>query len=351
MRALIIKTSALGDIVQTFPVVEYLKARQGVDEIGWVVEASAGSLVRAHPLIDRVIEVDTHRIRSIFPSVTFVRECRQQRSLVRESSWDVLFDFQGNIKSGLVTWCARAKTKVGYGIHSVPEWPNILATNKRLEPPSGLSARESYLALAKAFFEDTRPFQASGVELRLTQSQERALSNELARWPKSMPVWIISGGSAWPNKMCRAETMVQVLRYLRDAYGPYFIFVAGTGEELRTAGYLAEEFLQSSHVLYRPDLPVLQRMMGHAGAVLAVDSLILHLAGTTKTPAFGFFGPSRAYRYAPPGAGHFQGQCPKNITFDHRCPHLRTCESGACLKDADVDDLTRAIRHWQEEIL
>ena len=122
MRALIIKTSALGDIVQTFPVVEYLKTRQGVDEIGWVVEASASSLVRAHPLVDTVVEVDTHRIRSIFPSVTFFREFRQQRAHIRDTSWDLLFDLQGNIKSGLVTWCARAKTKVGYGIHSVPEW-------------------------------------------------------------------------------------------------------------------------------------------------------------------------------------------------------------------------------------
>ena len=351
MRALIIKTSALGDIVQTFPVVEYLKTRQGVDEIGWVVEASAGSLVRAHPLVDTVVEIDTHRIRSIFPSVTFLREFRQQRAHIRDTSWDLLFDLQGNIKSGLVTWCARAKTKVGYGIHSVPEWPNILTTNKRLEPPSGLSARESYLAIVKNFFGDSLPFQASGIDLKLTVNQERTLSNELVRWPRHMPVWIIAGGSAWPNKMCRAETMVQVLRYVRDAYGPYFVFVAGTGEELRTAGYLAEEFVQSSHVLYRPDLPALQRMMGHAAAVLAVDSLILHLAGTTKTPTFGFFGPSRAYRYIPPGAGHFQGQCPKDITFDHRCPHLRTCESGACLKDADVDDLTRSIRHWQEDLL
>jgi heptosyltransferase-1 len=350
MRALIVKTSSLGDIVQTFPVVEYLKTHQGVTHVGWVVEASAVPLVRAHPLVDTVIAIDTHRIRSIFPSVTFFKELRQQRALVRESSWDLLFDLQGNIKSGLVTRCARAKTKVGFGLHAASEWPNILATNRRLEPPSGLPARESYLALVKGFFDDRRPFEGSGIELHLTEGQERALSSELARWPKFRSVWMIAGGSAWPNKMCRAETMIQVLRYLRDAYGPYFVFVAGTGEELRTAGYLAEEFLESSHVLYRPDLPVLQRMIGHAATVLAVDSLILHLAGTTATPTFGFFGPSCAYRYAPPGSGHFQGQCPQNISFDHRCPHLRTCESGACLKNVDVDDLTRAIRHWQEGV-
>ena len=348
MHALIVKTSAIGDVVQTFPVVEYLKTVQGVARIGWVVEKAAASLVRAHPLVDTTIEIDTRAIRSFFPTADFFREIRRQRALIREEAWDMLFDLQGNMKSGAATWFARAEAKVGYGVRSAPEWPNVLVTNKRFDPEPDLPIRESYLSVVKEAFADERPFVPKGVELRLTEAEKKTFAHELARWPVSTPVWIVAGGSAWPNKMCRAETMAQVLRYLKDAYGPYFIFVAGTGEELRTAGFLAKEFLQSSHVLFRPDLPVLQRIIGRATAVLAVDSLILHLAGTTPTPMFGFFGPSHAYRYAPPGSGHFQGRCPKNVPFEHRCPHLRTCESGACLKEVDVDDLIRAIRHWQE---
>ena len=350
MRVLIVKTSALGDVVQTFPVAEYLKTVQGVDQVGWVAEMSAAPLVRANPFVDSVVEIDTHAIREVFPHFETLKEVRRQRALVREESWDLLFDLQGNIKSGCVTWFARAVAKVGYGLRSTSEWPNVFATNQRFDPPPGLPVRESYLTLVKNYFHDLRPFEASGIDLHLTEAQEKALSHERARWPATAPVWIIAGGSAWPNKMCRAETMAHVLRYIRETYGAYFIFVAGTGEELRTAGFLAGEFLQSSHVLFRPDLPVLQQMMGHAAAVLAVDSLILHLAGTTATPTFGLFGPSHAHRYAPPGSGHFQGQCPRNVSFHHRCPHLRTCESGACLKEADVDELIRAIRHWQEDV-
>ena len=55
---------------------------------------------------------------------------------------------------------------------------------------------------------------------------------------------------------------------------------------------LAQEFPRSSHVLYRPELPFIQRAMNQAHAVLAVDSIILHLGATTQTPTFGFFGPS-----------------------------------------------------------
>ena len=352
MRALLVKTSALGDVVQTFPIVEYLKSRQQISHVGWVVEARAASLVHAHPLVDTVIEIDSSYLRSIFPSFEMIREWKRQRAAIRHHSWDLLFDLQGNIKSGCVTWSARAPVKVGYGRASVAEGPNILATTDRVDPPSGLSVREEYLYVVQHYFGDTKPFDPSPIELRLTEAQQRSLAAEEARWPRSTPIWFISVGSTWPNKMCRTATFVDVLRYVRDKYAPYFIFVAGSGEELREVGSLAQQFPLSSHVLYRPDLPLLQRAINKGHAVLAVDSIILHLAATTQTPTFGFFGPSSAAKYAPKGNRHgfFQSTCPINATFEKRCPALRTCSTGQCLKDAEADEMCAAIEQWQDRL-
>ena len=349
MRALIVKTSSLGDVVQAFPVVEYLKTRQAVERIGWVVEPGAASLVRAHPLVDDVIEIDSLALWNLFPWRGVVKEWKRQRAALRKKRWAFLFDLQGNIKSGLVTLSARSGVKVGYGRTTVAEWPNILTTARHMNPPAGLSIREEYLYIVKSYFGDRRPFEASSVELRLSEPQQRAFIAEKTRWPVLTPVWVVAVGSAWPNKMCRTSTFAEVLRLVRDAYGPYFIFVAGTGEELREVGALAQDFSHSSHVLYRPDLPLLQRMMGSATAVLAVDSLILHLASTTATPTFGFFGPSLASKYAPSGARHgfFQGHCPQDAFFEKRCSLLRTCETGFCLKGAEADEMFVAIEQWQ----
>ncbi len=352
MRVLIVKTSALGDIVQTFSVVEYLKKRQKVERIGWVVESRFSDLVRAHPFVDTVIEIDSKLLRSSLFDCSVIGEWRRQRALIRQESWDVLFDLQGNCKSGLVTWSSKSPVKVGYGRKTVAESPNLLTTNRKVNPPQGLPIREEYLWLVQQYFNDTASFQTSPMELNLTQSQQHALHVEMSHWPVSKPVWIIAVGSNWPNKMCKTESLVHLLYMIRSEFHPYFIFVAGSGEELAIVGDLGREFLHSSHILYRPDLPLLQRAISNGNAVIAVDSLILHLAATTKTPTFSFFGPSNAAKYAPHGTlhGSFQSPCPNNSSFEKRCPFLRTCLSGACLKGADPEAMFEAVRAWQQRV-
>ena len=352
MRALIVKTSALGDVVQAFPVVEYLKARQGIGHIGWVVEARAASLVHAHPLVDTVIEIDSTKLREMFPRFAVLGEWRRQRQAICQQTWDVVFDLQGNCKSGCVTWSVRSPIKVGYGRKSVAESPNLLATTQRMNPPSGLSSRQEYLSMVQHHFGDTAAFEALPVELCLTEVQKKALSAEEARWPQTAPLWFVAVGSTWPNKMCRTATVIDVLRFVRDNYGAYFIFVAGNEDELREVGTLAQEFPHSSHVLYRPELPLLQRAIHKGHAAISVDSIILHLAATTRTPTFGFFGPSSALKYAPSGPRHgfFQSSCPLHQTFERRCPHLRSCQAGRCLKEAEVKGICGAIELWQHRV-
>jgi heptosyltransferase I len=166
-------------------------------------------------------------------------------------------------------------------------------------------------------------------------------------------VWFVAVGSNWPNKMCNTSSLLYVLRMIRERFSPHFIFLAGTSGELNEVGSLAREFSSSSHVLFRQDLPLLQRLMGEADAVIAVDSLVLHLAATTKTPTFSFFGPSSAQKYAPRGPQHafFQTHCPSSITFDRRCPSLRTCPTGLCLKEADPEKMFQAILRWQQFVV
>ncbi len=351
MKILIVKTSALGDIIQTFPVIEYLKRRQAVETIGWVVEEYAYSLIKAHPYVDIPIAIDSRKVRS-GGFFHFLPECLKQRSLMAENNFDVLFDLQGNIKSGLITLCAKASIKVGYGKNFVTELPNILATNRRFDPPLGLPIREEYLSLVRQYFKDEAPFIPSGVEMLLNESQQASLNQEMARWPKNSSVWFVAVGSAWQNKMCCKDTFRKVLKLIQDHFSPYFVFLAGNSFELNQVGAWAQEFPRRSHVLYKPELPVLQHCMAKAHVVLCVDSLALHLAATTKTPTFSFFGPSNPSKYMPRGQTHgfYQRACPLNIMFEKRCPYLRTCMTGECLKGANCDAMFRAIYEWYKRL-
>lgn len=348
MRALIVKTSALGDIVQSYPVVEYLRNVQKVERIGWVVEKKFAALVKAHPFVDDVIEIDTEFFRTSMLPWKFIQGLFSQRQDIRSQRWDVVFDLQANCKSGFYTFFARSPCKVGYGMKTAAEWPNILVTNHRYNPPKSLSMRDEYVWMVRRYFEDEASFEPSHLSLKLTASEERMLALEVLRWPAERPVWMLAVGSNWPNKMCDTSALKRVLSLVREKYNPYFVFVAGNGEELKEVGVMAEMFCLDSHVMYRPELPVLQRVMDRAKAVLAVDSLLLHLAATTGTPTFGFFGPSLGNKYAPSGkkSGYFQGSCPFDIQFEKRCPFLRTCQEGFCLKKADPTEMFQTLDAW-----
>jgi len=349
MRVLIVKTSALGDVVQAFSIVEYLKSRN-VEHIGWVVEKDIAPLVRAHPLVDTVLEIDSRGLRKLFLWPSFFCEWRRQKNILKSQEWDLLFDLQGNCKSALVTRAIRSKKKIGYSLKSAPEKLNVLTTNCRFHPPKYLAVRDEYLWFAQHFFEDKEPFQNKGVQLKLFSEQEGDLLEELVRWPNERKIWFVSPGSKWPAKRLSSEAWFQFLQLASDRWNPYFIFLAGTSYELQVVNLLAGKFPGSSHLLYKPDPAFLQRLIDKADAVVSTDSFVLHLAGTTPTPTFGIFGPSKAWRYAPQGCQHgwFQGFCPYGIAFSMRCPKMRECSSPLCLKDVEAVEMFAALDTWYQ---
>lgn len=323
MKILIVKTSSLGDIVQAFPVLSYLRKRFPLAQIDWIVEAPFVEILRAHPLLNHVWTIESKKWRKA--PLRHLASIRKFRSKLREVSYDLVLDLQGNIKSGVILAQTRSKTKVGYGWKSVAEWPNTLFTNKKMNPPKGKNIREDYLALVQNYFNDSTPFASEPIELQLTETQQAQVDAILS------DAVMVCPGAAWPNKQLAFEQLLTLLKELDKE--PY-LFAWGTENEHLIATQLADHFSDSS-VLERYALPVLQHIMAKCSLVIAMDSLPLHLCATTTTPTISFFGPSSAIKYGPLGEGHriIQGKCPYGVTFEKRCPKLRTCKTGACLKD------------------
>ncbi len=329
MKFLIVKTSSIGDIIQTFPVVEYLKAQSPDCTIDWVVEEEYASLVKAHPGISEVHVVATRRWKKSFN----LAELTQAIKLLKKTAYDVVFDLQGNTKSALWTFFAKAPIKVGFGRASVPEKPNLLVTNVKVNVAPDLPIQERYLSVVQHYFKDERRFEFKGVQLRLTSDEEKALKTYQNIEGRKI---MVAFSSKWENKRLSFETL---LALLKQETGRYF-FVCGTVEEKQVADTLAAHFPEST-VVMGLSFPLWQRVMGEMDLVISADSAALALCGTTSTPSFSFFGPTKASVYKPMGSHHthFQGSCPYDVEFAARCPRLRSCKTGACLKSVKGAEL------------
>ncbi|MBT3394366.1 MAG: glycosyltransferase family 9 protein [Waddliaceae bacterium] len=327
MKILIVKTSALGDIIHTFPVVEYLRNKFPDAEIDWVVERKCSEIVDAHPDVNSVV-IDTKK-----QPWRYVKPLRRKK-------YDIVFDLQGNIKSGIITALARSKEKVGFSFKNTAEWPNVLFTKKRYSIPTGKNIRDDYLSVVTQHFGDAIPEKFDGVSLKIYGEQKTAI-DEMLKSPifENKKIVIVCPGTRWDNKKVSEQCLKDFLKKIEKEYS--FVFVWGDDKEKAEAQRLNETFKHTSTLAEKMSLAAIQNVMAAADLVIAMDSMTLHLAGTTTTPTFTVFGPSSPKKYNPQGIQNrcFQGRCPYGETFEKRCRKLRTCSTGACIKDITGEHL------------
>lgn len=328
---LIVKTSAIGDVLQSFHLIDYLTKRFPKCKIDWVVEKQIAPLMRAHPHIEKVLEVDTRKWRHNFYANrkeihAFIKE-------LRKKNYEALFDLQGNIKSGFITSFAKAQRKVGFSWEALPEKLNFLSTNVHLYVDQK-NVRSRYLRLVQDFFGDDEEVELEPIKLHLTKEEEVRLQR-LEQLCFQRPRLMVCFGSNWPNKMLSEKTLTAFLHKIDEKFSPSFFFIFKSDAEKRLADKLERSFSRCSHSVGEMSLPLWQRFMHLVEGVISTDSAALHLCATTTTPSFSIFGPSSAEAYKPSGKKHFafQGSCPYDIRFEKRCPHLRTCETGSCMRD------------------
>lgn len=355
MRILIIKASSLGDIVHAFPAIRYLRQQLPTAVIEWVVEKPFADLVRANPDVDatHVIETKTWR-KNLFSRSTW-REVMSLRKQLRQNKYDLVIDLQGNTKSACIVFQVNALKKIGFDIPYAVERPSTWTVDEKYLPPQGYNVRQDYLYLVQKAINGPQPTEDVFGEIPLTLTDKQIIDsrNQYVQWrDDGKKLALVFCGSAWRNKQLPEPDLTILLQFIQQKYAFKCMLAWGTQEEKMTAEKVAAKVPHAS-VIDRLPLPVLQNLMGKMDLVISMDSLPLHLAATSGVPTYSFFGPSAGKKYAPQGKRHlfYQGECPFKISFERRCPKLRTCPTGDCLRKTDVDAVVKHFDAWWKSIL
>lgn len=344
MRFLIIKTSALGDILQTLFAADYIKTKYKGATVDWLVEERFAAVCESCPLIDNVIKVDTRRlfkegIRWIVQTIKTFKQLQK---------YDAVIDLQGNMKSGLLSLPIRAKEKVGFSFKVAPEWGNILFTRYRYTIDKKGPIQEQYLSLLRQHFKDASTYDMPRIKLKLSSQDEKRLEElSLKHFQIPYNTLMICFGSNWENKKLKKSHLIALLKSLEGDIHPHFLFIYSNKEEKERAKQLQELFKDSS-ILGELSVSLWQYMMLKTKGIICMDSAALHLAAMSKVRSFAFFGPSNSAIYNPRSPLHqaYQGSCPYQMTFTKRCKVLRTCKTGYCLKDLNLEVAYQALKAW-----
>jgi len=291
VRILIVRLSAMGDIVHTLPVAENAH-RAGV-QVGWLVEKSYAGLLDGNPAIDRlfVAETRTWRWNPLRPST---RRGLQKLSEELEGFHpDFTIDAHGLWKSILVARLARAPI-VSFGWRDRREPISGFWVDRpvRLDPAAVHIVDQNLLLLRSLGIPivDAAP-HASYLLARASAEADHFLAT-LTR-----PFALYHPGTARPEKAWGEERYANLAKRLACDRGLFPIVSWGPGDEARIARLL--ERLPEARVIPSLDLPGLARVIDAASLFVAGDTGPAHLADALGRPTLALFGRASGRRNVP----------------------------------------------------
>lgn len=124
-RLLIIRLSAIGDVVRVLPALHALRDRYPNAQIDWAIESKSLDIIDGHPALDRCLVFE--RPEGFWRGISsFQKFCRQ----VRAARYDIVIDFHGILKSGLIARASRAPKRYGFAPPRAREMSFLFSNNR-----------------------------------------------------------------------------------------------------------------------------------------------------------------------------------------------------------------------------
>ena len=301
-RLLIVRLSAMGDVIHTLPAVQALRAAFPQAMIGWLIEERWAELLCApgaprrgtrspqRPLVDWVHTVNLKAWGESLLSVHTVQQIARVWNDLRSVHYDVAIDLQGAIRSAVLARWSGAR--VVYGAAEPRESPaSIWYTRQTVA--RGAHVIEQNLSVAEAVA--GAKLHVPCAELPHDPAAERLIDQRLAEIG-SGDFAILNPGAGWGAKRWPAQRYGSVAKALAKS-GLSAIINYGPGEE-----DLAHETEVASEGAARPmtcSLTELIALTRKAKLFVGGDTGPMHLAAALHVPVVAIFGPTDPSRNGP----------------------------------------------------
>lgn len=282
-RILIVRLTAMGDVIHGLPVATALREHFPEATIAWAVEGRAAELVEGHPDLDMVVKLPRHWWRSMAAT-------RGVRRQLRALEFDIAVDLQCLTKSALVAWLSGAKRRLGVAGANGREFSKLL--NNELTEVRAPHVVDHYLKILEPL-----GIVAPEVKFKLPETAESAKFARRSLQQLSLedaPFAILNPGAGWPSKLWPADRYGKVARHLYDQHGVRSLAVwCGSAERA-----LAQRIVNTSNfaAMLAPSttMPQLAALARHARLFVGSDTGPMHLAVAVGTPTISLHGTSRA---------------------------------------------------------
>lgn len=365
MNILIVKLSAIGDVIHTLPSLAALRRCYPDADITWVVEEEAADLLSGHPDLNRVLISrrktwirDLRRGRIIAP----LKEMRDFLRELRGRPYDLVIDFHGLFKSAVIVLLSGGKRKLGY--NSLQEGSGLFY-NEKIPEDMKKHAVDRYLDFVR-YLADGRqagdtidcPEAASEFTIALGDEERGRVAALLDGQAENFDVAdkgdkgegksgrekaerrfvAVNPVAFWETKLWEEKKFADLCDRIRQELGVGVILTGGTAEPLNRI--CAQMKTKTANLGGKTTLRDLAFLYGKAALVITTDSGPMHLAAAVGTPVVALFGPTDPARTGPYGPGH------RIIRRRLECMPCfkKHCKTRSCMNQITVEEVFAAVK-------
>jgi lipopolysaccharide heptosyltransferase I len=297
MRVILVRLSALGDIIHTWPLAQALREARPDMHVTWVVEEPFRPMVEGHPAVDTVLEVATSRWRRRPLAGQTRAQINRLKWQFHELRPELAIDPQGVLKSALITRWTGAPSRVALARPWRREWITGFAYT------ASLSGSTSHRHVVATNMELVRSVGGTPPDQLLAPDGGWLLDRLTGRrGPAAQPrtYAVLLSGAGQNRKLLPIATLAEVARRIVET-GLQVMVAWGPGERARAA-VVSKQAGLGVEPAPPTDLAGLTLLLAGARVVVGGDTGPVHLAASLGIPTAAVFTVTDWRRNGPLGA-------------------------------------------------
>ncbi len=309
-KILIVRLSAIGDVVHSLPVLYSLRKKFPGSHIAWAVEERCSDLLINNPLLDKVY---------LFPRKKWNKKTWQLIKEIRKEKYDITIDIQELFKSAIITYLSGAKTRIAHA--GTREFAEIFV-NKKLPAHDTFDPEK---LIIKRYLEAAAYLDAPVDEVKfplppVSEEVKNKIDSFLVGINKE--IIIFSPATIWPTKHWLESHWAELLDKLKERFQVVFI---GANKDNELISRITSQVKSDDYINLAGKTTLLEliEIFNRAKYVIAPDTGPAHIANATQVPSvIMIFGPTGVRRTPPVGEKHFaiSTNLPCQPCFKRNCP-------------------------------
>jgi heptosyltransferase-1 len=279
MKVLLIRLSSLGDVLHNMPIVADILTHYPDAKIDWVVEEAYVDLVKLNPAVHKIIPFGLRRWRKNLFSPSVYKEIAAFKKTLQSTTYDVILDTQGLLKSGAIMGLAHGGVKVG--LANATEGSGFETTSRIFHTMSVPVEKFTHAVL--------RGRQVAARALGYLDKIDNMPTDFGLTIPDLQPDWlpqtdyaVFFYGTAGASKKWPAHDWITLGKHI-NRLGYPILLAWGNSTEMLEAEQLAAH---SSNVQVLPKLSMMEAIVlaQRAALVVGVDTGLTHIAAAFYRP-------------------------------------------------------------------